>query len=54
MRYGLRERLSYANVMATVALFAALGGGAYAANLAKNLGTGSKTETRQLSAGGSR
>jgi hypothetical protein len=31
-----RERLSYANVIATVALFVALGGGAYAAKVAKN------------------
>ena len=30
----LRHRLSYANVMATVAVFIALGGGAYAASLA--------------------
>lgn len=30
MRYGLLSRLSYANVMATVAVFLALGGGAYA------------------------
>ena len=27
---GIRKRLSYANVMATLALFVALGGGAYA------------------------
>ena len=32
---GVRRRLSYANVMATVAVFAALGGGAYAAKLGK-------------------
>ncbi len=32
----LRPRLTYANVVATLALFAALGGGAYAAGLAKN------------------
>ena len=31
-----RERLSYANVIATIALFVALGGGAYAAKVAKN------------------
>jgi trimeric autotransporter adhesin len=31
-----RERLTYANVMATAAVFLALGGGAYAANVAKN------------------
>lgn len=31
MRSVLRERLTYANVMATVAVFLALGGGAYAA-----------------------
>jgi hypothetical protein len=30
----LRERLSYANVMATIAMFLALGGGAYAASIA--------------------
>ena len=31
MLVALRQRLSYANVAATVALFVALGGGAYAA-----------------------
>jgi hypothetical protein len=31
MRNRIAERLSYANVMATLALFVALGGGAYAA-----------------------
>jgi hypothetical protein len=33
MRPGLRPRLTYANVTATVALFVALGGGAYAATV---------------------
>ena len=32
----LRERLTYANVMATIAVFIALGGGAYAITLKKN------------------
>ena len=32
---AIRRKLSYANVMATVAVFAALGGGAYAAKLGK-------------------
>ena len=32
---AIRGKLSYANVMATVAVFAALGGGAYAAKLGK-------------------
>lgn len=33
---SLRARLSYANVMATIAVFVALGGGAYAATLPRN------------------
>lgn len=33
---ALREKLSYANVMATIAVFIALGGGAYALTLGKN------------------
>jgi hypothetical protein len=33
---ALRRRLSYANVMATIAVFVALGGGAYAMSLPKN------------------
>jgi hypothetical protein len=32
----LRDRLSYANVVATIALFVALGGGAYAITLGRN------------------
>ena len=32
----IRSRISYANVLATLALFVALGGGAYAASVAKN------------------
>lgn len=32
----IRERLSYANVMATIAVFLALGGGAYALSLGRN------------------
>jgi hypothetical protein len=32
----MRERISYANVMATIAVFLALGGGAYAFKLGKN------------------
>lgn len=32
----LRSKLSYANVMATLAVFIALGGGAYAISLSKN------------------
>jgi hypothetical protein len=32
----VRQRLTYANVMATAAVFIALGGGAYAASVAKN------------------
>ena len=32
----IRSRLSYANVMATIAVFLALGGGAYAASLKRN------------------
>ena len=37
MLAGIRSRLTYANVMATIAVFIALGGGAYAAfNLPKN------------------
>lgn len=32
----LRDRLSYANVVATIALFVALGGGAYAVTLDRN------------------
>src|SRR4051794_27501874 len=52
-RRGMRERLSYANVVATLALFIALGGSGYAAvelrdgqvktrHLAKNAVTGAK------------
>jgi hypothetical protein len=36
MRQRLRSHLTYANVMATVAVFLALGGGAYAVSLKKN------------------
>ena len=36
MLAGIRNRLSYANVMATIAVFIALGAGAYAAGLAPN------------------
>jgi len=36
MGFRVRERLSYANVMATIAVFIALGGGAYALSLPKN------------------
>src|SRR5262245_58876192 len=32
----VRERLTYANVMATIAVFLALGGGAYAVSLGRN------------------
>jgi hypothetical protein len=42
MRPGLRPRLTYANVMATVALFIALGGGAYAATALPANSVGSK------------
>jgi hypothetical protein len=42
MRPGLRPRLTYANVMATVALFVALGGGAYAATALPANSVGSK------------
>ncbi len=38
----LRARLSYANVMATVAVFLALGGGAYAATRLPNNSVGAK------------
>jgi hypothetical protein len=36
MMSGLRRHLSYANVMATIAVFIALGGGAYAVGLKRN------------------
>ena len=36
MLAGIRDRLTYANVMATIAVFIALGAGAYAAGLAPN------------------
>ena len=36
MRAGSKGKLTYANVMATVAVFIALGGGAYAVSLGKN------------------
>ena len=36
MRKRVRDRLTYANLMATVAVFVAFGGGAYAVGLAKN------------------
>ena len=36
MFHRILDRLSYANVMATAAVFIAIGGGAYAAGLAKN------------------
>ena len=36
MRKRVIDRLTYANVMATVAVFVAFGGGAYAVGLAKN------------------
>ncbi len=39
---SLRTKLSYANVMATVAVFLALGGGAYAATQLKNNSVGTK------------
>jgi hypothetical protein len=42
MRPGLRPRLTYANVTATLALFAALGGGAYAAAVLPANSVGSK------------
>lgn len=57
----VEERLTYANVMATAAVFIALGGGAYAASIAKNsVGTkqlkddavvSEKVEDRSLEAG---
>ena len=47
MRKRLRARLTYANVIATLALFLALGGGAaYAASLGKN-----SVGTKQLKPG---
>jgi hypothetical protein len=42
MRPGLRPRLTYANVTATLALFVALGGGAYAATALPAHSVGSK------------
>jgi hypothetical protein len=56
---ALRKHLSYANVIATIALFAALGGGAYAAitlpknsvgqkQIKKNAVTGKKVKNRSL------
>ena len=42
MRPGLRPRATYANVMATLALFVALGGGAYAATALPANSVGSK------------
>src|SRR5688572_24271013 len=36
LAFALRTHLSYANVMATVAVFLALGGGAYALSLPRN------------------
>jgi hypothetical protein len=42
----VRDRLTYANVMATVAVFIALGAGAYAAGLAKN-----SVKSKQIKAG---
>ncbi len=57
---GIRDKLTYANVMATIAVFLALGGGAYAAlrvpknsvghrQLKKNAVTGSKVRDGSLS-----
>jgi hypothetical protein len=42
----IRERLTYANVMATIAVFTALGAGAYAAGLPKN-----SVKAKQIKAG---
>src|SRR5262245_66197736 len=51
---GIRARLSYANVMATIAVFIALGGGAYALTRgevkSKHIATGA-VKARQLNLG---
>jgi hypothetical protein len=49
MRQGFRSRLTYANVMATLALFIALGGGAYAAfHLPRNSVSSKNIVNRQV------
>jgi len=47
---GIKSKLSYANVVATIAMFAALGGGAYAAKVAKNSVGGSQIKKNAVTA----